>query len=67
MPFGDFGAQTWYTIPQLRYAGVNQTLINQLAAWAQTVWPAANWSATTTATCAPFVNDPRLMICSTEQ
>jgi hypothetical protein len=66
MPFGDFGAQTWYTIPQLRYAGVNQTLINQLAAWAQTVWPAANWSATTTATCVPFVNDPRLMICSTE-
>jgi hypothetical protein len=66
-PFGDFGAQIWYTIPQLRYAGVNQTLINQLAAWAQTVWPAANWSATTTATCAPFVNDPRLMICSTEQ
>jgi hypothetical protein len=53
----------WYSIPQFRYLGVNQTLINQLAAWAQTVWPLANWSATTTATCS--IQGP-YPVCSTE-
>jgi hypothetical protein len=54
----------WYSIPQFRYIGVNQTLINQLAAWAQTVWPQANWAATTTAPCAIQGAYP---VCSTEQ
>jgi hypothetical protein len=53
----------WYSIPQFRYIGVNQTLINQLAAWAQTVWPQANWAATTTASCAIRSSTPA---CSTE-
>ena len=53
----------WYAIPQLGYIGVNQTLINQAAAWAQTVWPQANWAATTTATCT--LQGP-IPVCSTE-
>jgi mono/diheme cytochrome c family protein len=43
--------RVWFMIPQFRYYGVSQTLITQMAAWAQSIWPAANWTATTTATC----------------
>ena len=57
--------RVWYMIPQFRYYGVSQTLINQMAAWAQTIWPNGNWAATTTATCAQ--SDPLYAKCSTEQ
>jgi hypothetical protein len=62
---GKFIDTMFYTIPQLRYLGVNQTLINQVAAWAQTVWPLGNWAATTTATCGP-VGNAGWIGCSTE-
>jgi cytochrome c553 len=61
-----FEDRVWYLIPQFAYRGVNQTLINQLAAWAQTIWPNANWAATTTATCVPDGADPTFARCSTE-
>jgi hypothetical protein len=61
---GRFIDTVFYAIPQYRYWGVNQTLINQLAAWAQTVWPLANWAATTTATC--YRSNPVTVICSTQ-
>jgi hypothetical protein len=61
---GRFVDLMWYVIPQFRYVGVNQTLINQLAAWAQTLWPLPNWTATTTASCAILGAYP---VCSTEQ
>jgi hypothetical protein len=54
----------WYTIPQYRYVGVNQTLINQLADWAKTIWPLGNWDATKTASCWISNSSP---VCSTEQ
>src|ERR1700688_2527036 len=44
--------RVWYMIPQFRYFGVPQTLINQMAAWAQTIWPNVNWAPPATATCA---------------
>ncbi|HYL36158.1 MAG TPA: hypothetical protein VEV17_09630 [Bryobacteraceae bacterium] len=56
----------WYMIPQFRYYGVNQALINQTAAWAQTMWPNGNWAATTTATCVPD-GSGLFARCSTEQ
>jgi hypothetical protein len=56
--------RVWYMIPQFRYYGVSQTLINQMAAWAQTMWPNGNWAATTTATCLPA--SPIYAKCSTE-
>ena len=59
--------RVWYMIPQFRYYGVDQTLIDQMAAWAQTIWPKANWAATTTATCASAVDDPTFIRCSTER
>ena len=61
-----FADRLFYMIPQLRFYGVEQTLINQLAAWAQTIFPNGNWAATTTATCAPDNGDPRFARCSTE-
>jgi hypothetical protein len=56
--------RVFYMIPQFRYYGVTQTLINEMAAWAQTIWPNGNWAATTTATCTPA--DPTYVKCSTE-
>ena len=61
-----FADRLYYMIPQFRYYGVDQTLINQLAAWAQTIFPNNNWAATTTATCAPDPGDPTFARCSTE-
>lgn len=48
---GNFGQRMWYTIPRLRYYGVSQTLINELADWSQSVWRASNWTPLKTATC----------------
>jgi len=59
-----FADKIWWEIPQYRYLGVNQTLINELADWAKTVWPGANWDVTKTATCQLYVTVP---VCSTEQ
>jgi hypothetical protein len=63
----NFEDRVWYMIPQFRYYGVNQNLINQLAAWAQSIWPLGNWAATTTATCAPASGDPTVINCSTDK
>jgi hypothetical protein len=62
----NFEDRVWYMIPQFRYFGVSQTLVNQLAAWAQSVWPLGDWAATTTATCVPFPGRPEGAQCSTE-
>jgi len=62
----NFEDRVWYMIPQFRYFGVNQTLINQLAAWAQSIWPLGNWAATTTATCTADSGDPTVIGCSTD-
>ncbi len=63
----NFEDRVWYMIPQFRYFGVNQTLIDQLTAWAQSIWPLGNWAATTTATCAPSSGDPTVIGCSTDR
>jgi hypothetical protein len=60
--YGSFVDKIWYMIPRFRYFGVNQTLINEIAAWAQTMWPNANWALTTTATCSPASNS--VLVCS---
>jgi hypothetical protein len=64
VPFGDpngqFSDWVWYVIPRFKYFGVDPTLVGQLAAWAQTVWPNANWTADLNATCsAPSTVDGR--------
>ena len=52
----------WYMIPRFGFLGVNQTLVNQLAAWAETVWPRANWTADANATCSWQNGKPNYMI-----
>jgi hypothetical protein len=42
----------WYMIPRFAFIGVDTTLVGQLAQWAQTVWPLANWTADQNATCS---------------
>ena len=59
--------RVWYMISKFKYWGVNQTQINQMAAWAQTIWPNGGWSATTTATCAPSYADATVIECNTDQ
>ena len=61
-----FEDRVWYMIPQFRYFGVSQTLIDELASWAQSIWPLGNWSATATATCTANASDPTLINCSTD-
>jgi hypothetical protein len=51
--FGDMAARIWYAIPVYHYHGVSQSLINEFANWAKTIWPNGNWALTTTATCTP--------------
>jgi hypothetical protein len=59
---GVFVDWVWYMIPRFTFIGVSQTLVNQLAAWAQTVWPSANWTADATATCSWANNQPNSYI-----
>ncbi|HYO54597.1 hypothetical protein [Archangium sp.] len=48
---GTLGNRIYYLLPQFKHYGVNPTLINTIADWAQTVWPQANWSKVKSATC----------------
>lgn len=60
----DMGARVWYSMPLFKYFGVPQALITEWQTWAATVWPAANWSAINTATCAQSTYG---IACSTEK
>ncbi len=62
---GPWVNRVWFEIPRYRYLGVNQTLINQMADWAKTIWPLANWDATKTATCT--LGNNAIVLCSTDQ
>jgi hypothetical protein len=46
-----FGSYLISSLPELRYQGADPTLLNQIAAWATTIWPSYNWSADLNATC----------------
>ncbi|QRO01469.1 hypothetical protein JRI60_21830 [Archangium violaceum] len=48
------GNRIWYLLPQFKYHGVNAQLINEIADWAKTVWPQADWNQVKYATCAPY-------------
>lgn len=56
---GSLGNRLWYLLPQFKYMGVNATLVNTIADWAQGIWPQANWSQVKNATCnstPPYVH-----------
>ena len=55
----------WYMIPRFTFIGVDPTLVGQLASWAQTIWPQANWNAVLNATCNWQNNVPNdVILCS---
>ena len=60
---GRFIDAMWYAIPQYRFFGVNQTVINQLADWSKAMWPLGNWDLTKTAPCSYRNSVP---VCSTQ-
>jgi hypothetical protein len=57
IPFGSaydnvFPDWVWYMIPRFSFIGVNSALVSQVAQWAKTIWPNANWTADLNATCS---------------
>jgi hypothetical protein len=42
---GWFTGDLAWALPQLRYAGVDMTLLNQVVAWATSFWPSHDWAA----------------------
>ncbi len=61
---GSLEDRVYYSIPLFRYFGVNQGLVNEFASWAQSMWPAANWSLVTNDTCLPLTSG--LVTCATQ-
>jgi hypothetical protein len=56
----------WYTIPRLTFIGVDPSVAGQLASWAQTLWPDANWTSDLNATCSWYNNVPNYSISCSE-
>ncbi len=48
----------WYMIPRFSFIGVDSGLVGQLAQWAQSLWPRANWTADLNASCNWLNNVP---------
>jgi hypothetical protein len=48
----------WYMIPRFSFIGVDSGLVGQLAQWAQSMWPRANWTADLNASCNWLNNVP---------
>ena len=46
-----FGDDLIYALPQMKFQGVNTTLLGQVAASAATIWPWYNWTAALNAPC----------------
>jgi hypothetical protein len=46
-----FGGWIWYTLPRLRFFGVDPNLVQQMTAWAAKIWPAGDWAINNSATC----------------
>ena len=53
-----FGGGLWYMLPRLRYVGVDPNLLNQISAWAATIFPAGNWAVNNSVTCLTNDNCP---------
>jgi hypothetical protein len=52
---GNSADKVWYMIPQMRRAGVDCALLNDIADWAKVMWPAGNWASLKVTNCAPQV------------
>ena len=63
-PQSSMASRIWWDLPRFRFFGVNQTLINQIAAWAQTMWPGVTWSLAANATCTQGTSGGYLLCCN---
>jgi cytochrome c553 len=48
---GNWISQMAYSIPRMKYWGVNSTLTNNIVSFCEGIWPNFNWSTATEATC----------------
>ncbi|UOG74504.1 PA14 domain-containing protein [Hymenobacter tibetensis] len=48
---GNAADRVWVMIPEMRRAGVDCELLNEIADWAQQMWPNANWASLKVASC----------------
>jgi hypothetical protein len=49
---GSFTGDLAFALPQLRYQGVDINLLNQVVAWASSIWTTHNWAADLQETCS---------------
>jgi mono/diheme cytochrome c family protein len=61
---GAWAGRVAWMIPHLKYDGMTQTLANEIAAWAKTIWPGYNWSTFANAACSP--NSNGYIVCSSD-
>ncbi len=46
------GGQIWFSLPRLRYYGIDPSLTYQISSWAARIWPLGNWTLNNSATCS---------------
>jgi len=59
----DFSNDLIYALPQLRYVGVNSTLLDNIASWLAKIWPTYNWNGDLNAPCT--VKNQGQVLCTT--
>ena len=55
---GTLGNRIYFMLPRLEYHGADPALVDEIAKWAQNVWPRVNWQKVKEATCTlngPYV------------
>ena len=63
---GQFADKIWAMIPRFRFLGVDPNLTDQIAQWAKTVWPAANWDRDKAASCSFQYAGSTVIQCSSD-
>jgi hypothetical protein len=57
LPANGYSSSIAYMIPRFSHYGVSSTIMNQVIAWAQSIWPYYNWAALGTESCAATTPD----------
>jgi hypothetical protein len=61
------GDKVAFMIPQFLYWGADSSLVNQVVAWARTVWPTYNFGTALNATCTPPTSETAGVFCSNDK
>ena len=57
LPANGYGSSMAYSIPRLKFFGLNATTLAQLTAWAQSAWPNYNWAGLASTVCTTGTPD----------